>query len=167
MSDNQQSGFGVKEYFGIKILKDGTWLHEGQPIKRMSLVKLLSTVLKRDNEGFYWLQTPVEKGQIEVEDVPFVAVELKSQGTGINRQISFRTNIDDWVTVDFHHALSVHSNTKTSEIFPYVMIRDGLEAKLLRPVYYHLVDLCEENPEKQGEMGVWSCGQFYPIGNVS
>src|SRR5579871_2194086 len=92
--------------FGIRILRDGTWLYHGSPITRKPLVRLFSTVLRREG-GSYWLVTPVERGRIVVDDAPFTAVEMTITGTGTDQAVSFRTNLDDTVTADAVHPLRV------------------------------------------------------------
>ncbi len=153
----------------IRIARDGTWYYRGSPIGRKSLVRLFSTVLKRDEEGQYWLETPVERGRIEVEDAPFTAVEVTAEGTGRAQTLTFRTNVDDLVTVDAEHPIRVEHDPGTGEPSPYVRVRDGLEARILRPVFYHLVELGEERPAEDGggtEFGVWSRGGFFPLGRL-
>ncbi len=153
--------------FGIRIGRDGTWYYHGSPIGRKPLVKLFSTVLRKDDEGRYWLITPVEKGLIEVDDVPFIAVEMTAEGNGDNQQVTLRTNLDDCVVVNGDHPLRVVEDPETGEPSPYVLIRDNLEARLARPVYYHLVEIGEER-EIDGEtvFGVQSAGQFFRLGSL-
>jgi hypothetical protein len=91
----------------MRIDRNGTWYYLGSPIGRLALVKLFSTVLRRDAEGVHWLTTPVENGRIEVEDAPFIAIELIAEGKGRNQIIRFRTNVDDVVTLDEAHTLRV------------------------------------------------------------
>lgn len=146
----------VEEDFGIKILKNGTWLHQGRPIMRHNLVKLFATVLKIDEKGDYWLQTPVERGRIEVEDKPFIAVELKVEASENGQNLLFRTNMDEWVTLDAAHPLLVDTS-------PYVMVRGGLAARLNRPTYYALMDLAQEEAPDSGVFGVRSAGQFFAV----
>ena len=153
----------------IRIGRDGTWYYHGSPIGRQALVKLFSTVLRKDDEGEYWLVTPVEKGRIEVEDAPFVAVELMVEGAGSSQQLKLRTNVDDIVAVDADHPLWVEQDEATGEPGPYVMVRDGLEAKINRPVFYELVELAEPSGESavDGErLGVWSGGTFFELGST-
>lgn len=151
--------------FGIRIDRDGGWHYRGSPIGRKRLVKLFATVLNRREDGSYWLTTPVENGRIEVEDVPFVAVEMVHAGEGPTQTIDFRTNLDAMVPLDEEHALRVETDAETGEPSPYIHTGKGLEARLLRPVFYHLVDIGEEG-EVDGEprFGVWSRGRFYAIG---
>jgi hypothetical protein len=149
--------------FGMRIARDGTWYHQGLPIRRMPLVKLFATVLRRDEKGVYWLQTPVEKGRIEVEDAPFTAIELEVEGAGEAQILRFRTNLDDWVDCDAGHPLRVVTS-KDGEPRPYLLVRDRLEALILRPVFYQLVELAVEGDG--GSLGVWSHGHFFGLGDL-
>lgn len=150
--------------FHMKICRDGSWWHEGRPIRRQNMVQLFSTVLKREKDGSFWLETPAEKGRIEVEDAPFLAVEMIVAGTGRNQILKFRTNVDDVATLDADHLLRIEIDPKTQEPRPYIRVRENLEARLLRPVFYELVSLGVENPP--GEIGVWSAGQFFSLGKI-
>lgn len=151
--------------FGIRIDRNGGWHYRGSPIGRKPLVKLFATVLNRRDDGSYWLTTPVENGRIEVDDVPFVAVEMIQVGEGRNQAIDFRTNLDAVVPLDTDHALNVETDPETGEPSPYVHTGKGLDARLLRPVFYHLIDIGEDG-EVGGEacFGVWSRGAFFRIG---
>jgi len=160
-----------EEYYGIKILKDGTWLYGGTPILRHNLVKLFSTVLKRDEKGDFWLETPYEKGRIEVEDAPFIAVEMQAEGEGRRQNLRFRTNIDEWVTAGPDHPLRVDSRKNDSKddsgaAAPYIHLRAGLEAKLNRAVYYQLVERAVPQEKDENLIGVWSGGEFYALGRI-
>lgn len=146
----------VEEDFGIKILQNGTWLHQGRPIMRHNLVKLFATVLKKDENGDYWLQTPVERGRIDVEDVPFIAVEMRQEASEQGKNLLFRTNLDEWVTADAAHPLRFGAA-------PYVTVRQNLEARLTRAVYYELMHLAHENPAGSDQWGVTSANVFFPI----
>ena len=152
------------EKYDIRILKNGTWLYAGTPIRRENMVQLFSSVLKKDRKGGYWLETPFEKGRIEVEDAPFMAVEIKAKGRGKKQTLQFRTNTDQWVTAGPGHDLRVVTDRKTGAPSPYVHVRDGLDARLTRPVFYELVHLAVEGAK--GAHGVWSGGIFYPIGRI-
>lgn len=154
-------------HFDITIARDGSWFYRGTPINRMSLVRLFSTVLQRDDAGTYWLVTPVERGRITVEDAPFVAVSLTIEGEGRDRTLIFRTNVDDTVAMDDAHPLNIVTNDATGEPRPYIQVRNGLAARLVRPVFYQLVELGEE--ERVGGAtfyGVWSKGRFFPLGRL-
>ena len=152
--------------FGLRIARDGRWWHEGRPIERSALVKLFASVLRREPDGSYWLVTPVERGRIEVEDVPFVAVELLATGTGSGQRLRLRSNLDEWVTIGPEHPLRLRRSAATGDeaLVPYVEFRPGLEARLARPVYYQLVDLGEERREGgRTRFGVWSEGRFFAL----
>jgi hypothetical protein len=152
--------------FDMRIARDGTWYHQGSPIRRKPLVKLFASVLRRDDEGIYWLQTPVERGRILVEDAPFTAVELAAAGKGRDQRISFRTNLDDWVVMDEGHPIRIAVNPESREPRPYILVRDRLEALILRPVYYQLMELAvEQVVAEDGRVGVWSDGVFFDLGN--
>jgi hypothetical protein len=153
--------------FGLRIARDGSWWHEGRPIARIALVKLFATVLRRAADGSYWLVTSVERGRIEVEDAPFVAVELAASGAGHEQRIRLRSNLGEWVTVGPEHPLRLRrtaSDAGDVALVPYVEIRGGLEARLTRPVYYQLVDLgAERRDGGRNRFGVWSAGHFFAL----
>jgi uncharacterized protein len=153
--------------FDIRIARDGVWYYQGTPINRLPLVKLFSTVLKCDQDGEYWLQTPVERGKIIVDDAPFVAVEVNAAGAGRAQRITFRTNLDETVTLDQSHALRMAFDSKTREPSPYIMVRDNLEALILRPAFYELVELAEETEmDGAAAIGVWSENVFFSLGAI-
>ena len=153
--------------FAIRIARDGTWFYHGSPIGRKPLVKLFASVLRRDDKGAYWLITPAERGRIEVDDAPFAAVELRAEGEGKARALVFRTNVDDEVTADDAHPIRVETDAGTGEPSPYVLVRDRLEARITRAVFYQLVDLGETR-EIAGKrvFGVASCGAFFALGTA-
>lgn len=154
--------------FGIRIDRQGTWYYLGSPIARKPMVKLFATVLNRKEDGSYWLTTPVENGRIEVEDVPFVAVEMTKAGEGRTQEVNFRTNLDAIVPLDDSHPMRVDINEQTGEPAPYIHVGKGLEARLARSVYYHLVDIGENGDgDNAGNFGVWSRGVFYVLGDVA
>ncbi len=156
-------------YFDIHIARDGSWFYRGSSINRMALVRLFAGVLERDAEGQYWLSTPAERGRITVEDAPFLAVSLESQNPGSPLQaLTFRTNLDQSVTLDGDHPLRVVPDKVTGGPIPYILVRDRLEARLARPVFYELVELGRE--ERVGDttlFGVWSKGKFFPLGSLN
>jgi uncharacterized protein len=160
-------GAASERAFGLRIARDGSWWHEGRPIGRIALARLFATVLRREADGSYWLVTPVERGRIEVEDVPFVAVELAATGAGREQRVRLRTNLDEWVTVGEEHPLRLRriaSGAGDQALVPYVEVRPGLEARLARPVYYQLVELGEERREGgRTRFGVWSGGRFFAL----
>ena len=155
-------------HFDIHIDRNGSWFYRGTPINRMSLVRLFSTVLERDEDGVYWLTTPAERGRITVEDVPFLAVALEQQGAGSDQRLIFRTNLDDFVTLDSAHPLRIETDSTQTGPRPYILVRNRLEARLSRPVFYDLVALGRE--ERVGDtirFGVWSKGTFFPLGQLT
>ncbi len=156
------------------IKRDGTWLYRGSPIGRKELVCLFSSVLKRDTAGEFRLETPVERGRIQVEDTPWIAVEMewKACGSGRNQCLTFRTNVDQMVTAGPDHPIRVAHDHLTCEPTPYIHVRAGegslpLEARITRSVYYELVAIavpgCVQGRQK---LGVWSRGVFFPLGDL-
>lgn len=159
-------GRAVEQQFNIKIAGDGRWFHDGGEIRRKALVKLFSTVLKRDSDGVFWLETPVEKGRIEVEDAPFIATALtvdQTDGTTPDTQpaLYFTTNVDDHVPLDTAHPLHMLPSSDGSGLRPYIEVRDGLFAKLSRPVYYELAARAIAGDD--GRLGVWSHNHFFTL----
>ena len=131
-----------------------------------ALVKLFSTVLRREDDGEYWLVTPVERGRVIVDDAPFTAVELSVSGSGPGQVLRFRTNVDDWVEAGPGHPVRVDHAPDRDEPSPYILVREGLEALIVRSVYYHLVDLAvERTHEGKTVLGVWSKEIFFPLGS--
>ncbi|MGH7093600.1 MAG: DUF1285 domain-containing protein [Stellaceae bacterium] len=156
---------GASREFDIRIARDGTWFYCGSPIQRPALVKLFASVLRREADGSYWLVTPAERGRIAVDDVPFLAVALAAEGEGHSQRLIFTTNLDEIVTAGPAHRLRVET-AAGGEPAPYIMVRDGIEARLSRPVFYDLVELAAER-EIAGErqFGVWSEGVFFVLGD--
>lgn len=153
--------------FGIAIGRDGTWYYHGSPIGRKPLVKLFASVLRREEDGEYWLVTPVERGRILVKDAPFTAVEVTAEGSGKEQILRLRTNLDDEIEVGPEHPIRVDHDLASGEPSPYVHVRGRLEARILRPVFYHLVDLGDEGSiDGEATYGVWSKGKFFPLGPV-
>jgi len=154
--------------FGLRIARDGTWFYRNSPIGRKALAKLFSTVLRRDDAGDYWLVTPVERGRIVVDDAPFTAVSVEANGRGRDRILTFRTNLDESVAAGPDHPIRVAIDPETGEPSPYILVRDRLEALILRPVYYELVEIGgEETIEGEAAFGVWSNGRFFPLGSLT
>jgi hypothetical protein len=145
----------------IRIASDGTWHHEGEPIRRQNMVNLFSTVLRKDPDG-YCLVTPAEKLIITVEDAPFVAVDCEARGEAKGQDLVFVTNTGDAVVADDAHPLRVEDRDGTPR--PYVMVRDGLEALIARSVFYRLVDLAAE---EAGELCLYSRGERFVLGRSS
>jgi len=140
----------------MRIARDGTWYHQGSPIGRPAMVRLFSTILRREPDGGFVLVTPVEKLDIAVEDAPFIAVEVRSEGEGESRSLAFRLNTGDLVVAGPEHRLRFEAGPH-----PYVEVRGGLDALVARPVYYELAEIAlAEGAEPPG---VWSNGVFFPL----
>jgi len=150
----------------MRIAADGTWHYMGTPINRPALVKLFSTVLRRDPER-YVLVTPVERVGIEVEDVPFLAVEMAVEGDGDSRQIAFRTNVDDLAQVGPEHPLRFDQDANGG-VRPYVKVRGELWARVTRALALDLIALGEEKDvDGVVTFGVAASGMFFHIAPVS
>ncbi|MBB4285238.1 DUF1285 domain-containing protein [Roseospira goensis] len=152
---------------GLSIDRDGVWHYQGSPIGRKEMMCLFASVLHRADDGTYWMVTPAEVGRVEVADVPFLAVEMFVHSCGADQCLSFRTNCDEVVTVDEAHPLRIETDGRTGEPLPYVTVRDGLDARLTRSVYYDLVSRGVEE-ERGGErrFGVWSRNRFFSLGTL-
>jgi hypothetical protein len=144
----------------IRIGADGAWFYRGSPIGREALVRLFASVLRREPDGGHVLVTPVEKLGIDVEDAPFLAVELLSEGHEMERVLTFRTNVGDIVAAGPEHPLRFAVETETGGLKPYLAVRGGLEALATRAVALELVALAED---KDGAAGLWSGGAFFPF----
>jgi hypothetical protein len=149
----------------IVIKRNGLWFHEGTPIGREALVRLFSTVLRKDPDGIY-LVTPVEKMKITVEDAPFVAVRVDQvQSESGGEALKFLTNVGDVVEAGPENAIRVEMNPETGEPHPYLHVRRGLEALIARPVFYELVEMAQERETPEGpRLGVTSNGAWFPVG---
>lgn len=143
----------------MRIARDGTWFHEGSPIGRQAMVRLFSTILRREPDGGYVLVTPGEKLDIDVEDAPFVAVELKSEGAGPARRLAFRLNTGDMVVAGPQHPLRFEARDDGPH--PYLAVRQGLDALVARAVYYELANLAID--EGGDPAGLWSEGAFFAL----
>jgi uncharacterized protein len=157
--------------FSMAIDADGGWHYQGSPITRPALARLFATTLQRAPDGSYWLVTPFEAGQVEVADVPFTIVELACREAGSTQTIHLRTNLDAWVELDAEHPLVMRPPPGGGPPAPYVTVRPAagsrlaLEARLLRPVFYHLVDLAEPTPDG-AELLVRSAGAVFSLGRL-
>ncbi len=150
---------------GLKIRRDGTWLHHGSPIRRPAMVKLFAGVLRKDEDGRTYLVTPAEMVDIEVEDAPFLAVEMEVQGKGRRQQLVFRTNVDDVVACGREHPLRFAEQQPGGGLKPYLLVRGRLEALLTRALLHDLVALAVDEPHEGGRVtGIWSGGAFFPMG---
>ena len=143
----------------MRIARDGSWFHQGGRINRPAMVKLFASILRREGDGSYVLVTPAEKLDILVEDAPFIAVEVKSEGGGKARNLAFRLNTDDLVIACPANPIRVV--TREDGPHPYVMVRGGMEALIARPVYYELAELAVS--EAAEPLGLWSGGAFFAL----
>jgi hypothetical protein len=142
----------------MRIARDGIWYHQGSPIGRQAMVRLFSTILRREPDGRFVLVTPAEKLDIAVEDAPFVAVELKTEGAGEARSLAFRLNTGDVVVAGPDHRLRFEAGPDGPH--PYLEVRGGLDALVARPVYYELAELALAAGDAPG---LWSGGAFFPM----
>lgn len=146
----------------IRIAADGTWFHNGAPIRRPKLVRLFASILRKEPDGATVLVTPVEKVRIEVEDAHFTAVEMAVEGEGEGRRLAFRTNVDDLVPADAEHPLRFEDGE--AGLKPYIHVRGGLRALVSRALTYDLVELAEERTiEGEAWLGLWAGGAFHRI----
>jgi uncharacterized protein len=149
----------------MRIASDGTWFYMGTPIGRPALVRLFSTILKREDSK-HFLVTPVEKVGIRVDDAPFLAVEMQQETVGRDRLLRFRTNVDDWVPCDSAHRLRFEA-AADGGLTPYLHVRADLWAKVTRALYYDLVDMGEERMVDGRPMfGVASSGEFFAMADA-
>jgi len=149
----------------MRIARDGTWFYQGTPIGRPALVRLFSTILKRE-DGKHFLVTPVEKVGIQVEDAPFLAVEMRKEQQNNGRLLQFRTNVDDWVPCDTAHRLRFEA-AADGGLTPYLHVRADLWAKVTRALYYDLVDMGEERVVDGHSMfGIVSGGEFFAMADA-
>ncbi|MDN5928926.1 MAG: DUF1285 domain-containing protein [Hyphomicrobiales bacterium] len=148
----------------MEIKADGTWFYMGTPIGRAPLVRLFSTVLRKDEDGRTYLVTPVEKAGIRVVDAPFVAVEMDASGEGEEQVLTFRTNVGDVVEAGPEHPLRFVDETDTDGLKPYLHVRGRLEALVARAVMYELVNVGEEiEIDGRPMFSVRSRGAVFPI----
>jgi hypothetical protein len=145
---------------GMRIARDGTWFHQGRPISRPAMVRLFSSVLRREPDGSHVLVTPVEKLSIEVESTAFRAVEMTMQGEGEQRRIALRLDSGDALVIGPQHPLTVIDAQNGPS--PRVLVRHGLEAELSRAIYYELANAAIA--EGADPPGLWSDGQFFVLG---
>ena len=147
----------------MRIARDGTWFYLGTPIGRPALVRLFSSILKKE-DGKYFLVTPVEKVGITVDDAPFVAVDFEAASAGADMTLTFTTHVGDRVTAGPDHPIRVERDPTTGEPSPYVLVRRNLEALIDRKSFYRLVDLGRHAPHDGTRwFGLWSQGAFFPV----
>lgn len=151
----------------IRIAADGTWYHEGDPILRHELVKLFSTVLRKDDDGRHYLVTPVERLAIKVDVAPLYVSEMYREGEGADQTLVFRTHTGDVAPLDDDHPLDVRVDAESGEPTPLILVRDSLQGILARSVFYDLVDIAEEREvDGVAVQGVMSAGKFRVIGRT-
>ncbi len=143
----------------MRIARDGTWYYQGTPINRHGLVRLFSTILRKEGDR-YFLVTPVEKVGITVDDAPFVAVDFERDGEGEGQNLRFETNVGDHVTAGPDHPIRVERDPETGEPSPYVHVRAGLDALIDRKSFYRLVEIGDR---RDGWFGLWSGGAFFAM----
>ena len=162
---------------GLRIAADGRWYYQGAVIERRRMVKLFGSVLRVERDGRHCLVTPHLKYPVSVDDAPFQAVELKRRGAGREQNLIFRTNVDDVVLADRKHPIRVTTDPVSGQPSPCVEVRDGLQAKISRAVYYELAQLLEPAGREDGDiesggevsgriLGVYSAGEFFPFGRL-
>lgn len=147
---------------GLKICRDGTWLYRGSPIGRVGMIKLFASILRKDADGQTYLVTPAEKVDVEVEDAPFLAVEMAIDGTGPSQRLTLRTNVDDVVAIDAEHPIRFEPQAPDGGLKPYVLVRGKLEALCTRAVYAELVAIAAIGDHDQ-DLGFWSGGCWWRI----
>ena len=158
----------------LAIDADGWWYHAGTRFipERFKMMQFFAKLLKRDTDGQYWVVTPVDRVRVDVADVPFIIVGMSIEGRDADAVISFRTNLDEIVTLGPDHALRLPAAGADGVAVPYVHVRDGLEARLNRSVYYELINHCQEqerqaaNGKPERVLGIYSKNQFYVLGVV-
>ena len=147
----------------IVIKRDGTWFHEGRPIRRRELVKLFSSILKKEDDRYY-LVTPTEKVGITVECCPFVIIGMEVSQPNRNQVIRFHTSNDEQVLADSEHHLSLEAVGREDFPLPVIHVRDGLSGLLTRAVFYRLAEMAVEHELKEApRLGVFSSGIFFPL----
>lgn len=145
----------------MSIARDGTWFHQGSPIRRSEMIRLFASILRREADGRHVLVTPFEKLDIDVEWTPLRAIEMQVEGRARDQRIAFRLDTQDVVIAGAAHPLSlVETATGPS---PRLLVRNGLEAELTRPVYYQLADLALATTVSGEATGIWSDGMFFPL----
>ncbi len=149
---------------GMKIRADGVWLYQQSPIGRMALVKLFASILRKDADGKTYLVTPAEKIDCAVEDAPFLAVDMAVTGSGPDQSLTFRTNVDDVVTVDAMHPIRFVRQAPDGGLKPYIAVRGRLEALVTRAVYADLVALAVAREGVHTSLGIWSGGTWWEMG---
>ena len=150
----------------LRISRDGQWVHKGKPLGREAIVKLFSTILRREDDEQYYLVTPVEKWRIQVEDTPLLAHSLTVEGSGEQQIIRLTTNVGETLEVGQEHPLDVSSYEDSGQPRPVIRVRHGVDARLVTAAYYDLAEhVVEQIVEGKPALGVFSHGNFYKIGH--
>lgn len=149
----------------MHIDEQGRWFHKGSQITRPAMVRIFSTILRREDDGQFALVTPFERQIIRVADAPFIAVEMTSEGESKDRNLAFRLNTDELVVAGPDHLIKFRPYEEM--MLPYLQVRKGLEARIGRNIYYALVDLaiadCNSSGDTDNAIGLWSGGVFMPF----
>ncbi len=149
----------------MRISRDGQWIYQGDPIRRDALVRLFASILRREDDGEYYLVTPVEKWRIQVEDTPLLAHTLNVQGEGRGQEVSLVTNVGETLVISDEHPLTVGCYPDGDEPRPVVLVRHGVEARLTTSAYYDLAGhLVEQIVDGEPVYGLYSSGSFYKVG---
>ncbi|MGH7735073.1 MAG: DUF1285 domain-containing protein, partial [Gemmatimonadales bacterium] len=106
----------------MRIAADGVWFYRGSPIGRPALVKLFASVLRREDDGQYWLVTPAERGRVRVDDAPFTAVEVTAHGSGRDQRLIFRSNLDEEAVAGDAHPIRIETEPANGAPRPYILI---------------------------------------------
>lgn len=148
----------------VRIDRNGVWLARSGPITRRRVVKLYAKALRREEDGHYSLVAPCERYKVEVEDAPFVGVQLRARKSGRDQVLRISTNVEEEVEVNRAHPLRFVREADTDGFVPYVLMRGGLEARLTRSVAIELTALTAvESYGGAPHLGLWSSGVFFPI----
>lgn len=151
---------------GMKIARDGTWFYQGSPIGRPAMVKLFASILRKDPERFV-LVTPVEMVGIEVEDAPFLAVEMRADDDAGHARLIFRTNVDDEIICDATHPVRFEKGA-AGGVKPYIRVRGDLWALVTRALTYDLLARGEvRDIDGVDTFGVQSSGAFFAIASAA
>ena len=149
----------------MRIARNGDWFYKGNKLARAALVKLFSTILRKDDDGHYYLVTPVEKFRITVEDAPFVAHSLEREGEGRDQLLWLTTNVGERIPIDGDHPLEVSESPDNDEPSPYICVRRNLHALVERQTFYELAALAQPG-DVPGSLGIYSAGKFFLLGKA-
>lgn len=149
----------------LVIRRDGQWIYRGEPLTREAIVRLFSTILRREDDGEYYLVTPVEKWRIQVEDAPLLAHSLSVEGSGDAQRVLLTTNVGEVLTIGDEHPLEVGQYPDSGEPRPVIHVRHGIEARLVTAAFYDLAELVTEREiDGMTVYGVMSSGKFWKVG---